>query len=558
MLKKAKKALPALIALLLFLLPARAEGPALHSYRADTGAWDYVLLGSFPTDADETVRPILWRVLLTDHASALLLSDRILFSARVDVQQNTYPGWEQSELYEYLNGEFLKTAFSWAEQNALARQMDRALVSLPDAEDLKNPRYGFSTDDSRCARGTAYAAENGLQVYQGGTGHSPYWTKTLSPNHEKAHRRVIQEGRWGYLGVWHEGQGVRPMVQLKLEDAQIMSGLGTREDPYVLSLPEPSQPEPRDETADLLEAQKRNAAFLSAGTGYEALFPALTEEGFLPQGEAPFSLADRETGLWLYASPDLRIEIVRKTDTQKKTQPLLWYEADIYVRPGSSEYLKTYYHQGDMNIRERTEPEVIARENGLVFSLNTDYYLYRVLRNARRKVMSVGVILRGGEILYDDPARKDVSIVPNRDLMALYPDGRMEVYDYNGTTAKALKKQGASDVLCFGPILLKDGQITPQAERISKKLGNDPRTALGMAEIGHYVAVMVEGRTKASKGCTLLRLAELMREKKCVLAFNLDGGGTSSMTFMGELLNQNTYSAHLRGQAELLGIGKTE
>ena len=551
-----RKVVCLMLALMLLPSAAAAEALPLMPYSYETGEWTHVFFGQMPTEADGTAAPVSWRVLSADAKSVLLLSDRILFSAPLDSQQNVRNGWEQSELYEYLNGEFLKTAFSWPERCVLLRQMDRALVSIPEAEDLENLRYGFAVPDARRAVGTPYAVEEGLQVFKDDRmKDSPYWTRSVKDSKEGTYRRVNKEGKWGFLGAWHKGQGVRPVIRVNLDGVTIVSGDGTAVSPYVFSLPEPSMPEPVEKTEDELEAEKLHASFLSDASAYADQFPALTEEGFLPAGQPAFSLEDSERGLWLYADQNLRIEIVRKKDAAKKK---LWFEADLYVRPGSGEYLHTYWHGQDMNTRERVEPTAIARENRLVFAVNSDYYLYRVLRNARRKVMTVGVILRDGEILYDDPARKDVKILPNRDLLAIYPSGRMEVYDYNAVTAKELKTKGARDVLSFGPVLLRDGEVTDQTVRLDKTRGNEPRSGLGMVEPGHYVAIVVQGRSKESAGCKLSWFAGLFKEKGCTLAFNLDGGGTASMIFMGELLNVNAYEDHNRLQSELLGIGKTE
>ena len=262
-----------LVFLLLPVFSSFSEETLLRSYQRDTKKWTHVLFGRTPTTADETVEPISWRILSVSRDSMLLLSDKILFTARVDEQKNVYDGWEQSELYDYLNDEFLKRTFSWAERCLLIRQMDRALVSLPEAEDLKNPQYGFTDNESRWAAGTEYAVDNGLQVYNTRLKDSPYWTRTISDNHEKTHRRVIREGNWGYLGVWHTGQGVRPMIQVSLKGVSVQSGDGTIQSPFVLSLPEPTEPEPVDQTAEEIQEQKQKAAFLSQKTKYADLFP---------------------------------------------------------------------------------------------------------------------------------------------------------------------------------------------------------------------------------------------------------------------------------------------
>ena len=46
-----------------------------------------------------------------------------------------------------------------------------------------------------------------------------------------------------------------------------------------------------------------------------------------------------------------------------------------------------------------------------------------------------------------------------------------------------------------------------------------------------------DGRTAQSKGLTLYELAEFMQSAGAELAYNLDGGGSSTMYFNGEIIN---------------------
>ena len=568
----------AVLACLLLVVHAGAEEFSLQPYQTKSKQWTYVSFGRAPSAADGAEAPILWRVLAASTERALLLSDRLLFAARIDGQESGYAGWETSELYGRLNGEFMRASFSYGEQAALLPQEDGALVSLPAVEDLRNPDYGFADDRSRRASGTDYARANGLQVYPGSRKDSPYWTRTPS-EHAGAHRRVMNEGKWGYRGVADDTYGVRPMVLVSLAEALPLTGSGTQEDPFVLAFEEPEMPpedgteEPApadpDETPEDQPPEAQDdlpgdevlpgpSAAASSVTEYAALFPALTEEGYLPEGAEEFSYADPDKGLWLYVSTDMRVEIVRKTDTAKKSEPRRWFEAEIFVREGSGEFLKTYYHELNPRTKKLAETQVIARENHLVFAINTDWYYYRVLRNAKKRTMPVGVILRGGEVFYDDPTKNLSNIIPTRDYLALYPDGNMEAFDYNGPGGEELLALGAYETLCFGPILLRDGEMTEPTKRLGAKGNNNPRTAVGMVTPGHYVAIMVEGRTKKSVGCRLDYLADLFAKKGCRVAFNLDGGGTSSMIFMGVYLNENTYGAQNRLQNEVLGIGVSE
>ena len=111
------------------------------------------------------------------------------------------------------------------------------------------------------------------------------------------------------------------------------------------------------------------------------------------------------------------------------------------------------------------------------------------------------------------------------------------------------------------------GDTTPQtrlqlsAKAYTSSDSKNPRCALGMVEPGHYVAILAEGRLKRSGGITVGYLAKMMREKGCVNAFNLDGGQTAVMVFMGKQLNQiGKYDGktNSRPTSEVLGIGTSD
>jgi len=643
---KTSKCLMVLTALVLILSACALaqDASGIGGYDAKARTWDYVSFGRYPTGKDGAVEPVLWRVLSVEDDQAYLLSEYILFAHRVD--PNCYPvnkksepygGWETSELFNYLNDEFLNTAFDAAEQDALAETPDGGRVTLPEIDDIRNKKYGFDQEKKRQAQSTEYAKENGLFVYQGAKRYSPWWSRTPSESKQYAHRRVMDNGKLGFISVEVKNLGVRPAIMLRLDKIAAVTGSGTVEDPFVpvlepVSLTGADQAAPaeddaadaapadeaddsaapveddaadaapadeaddaaapvEDDAADAAPADEADDAAapveddaadaapddeaddaaapmedeaadkaVSFPSAYASLFPGLTDEGFLPAGEPEFVYEDQKTGLWLYASQDLRIEIALKTAQPKKNRPWRWYEADIYVRPGSGEYMKAYYNEDDPRTKKTEQIIRIARANGLVFAINSDWYYYRVQRNAKKRTMSVGVILRQGEVLYDDPAKKSATTIPNRDILALYPDASLEVYDYNGVTAQELKTKGAYDVLSFGPVLLSGGEVTAQALAISARQSDNPRCGIGLVEKGHYVSVMMEGRTSRSKGCTVKEFAELFKNKGCVSAYNLDGGGTACMMFMGEYITDmgSGYRAEARKQTEVLGIGHTD
>ncbi len=69
---------------------------------------------------------------------------------------------------------------------------------------------------------------------------------------------------------------------------------------------------------------------------------------------------------------------------------------------------------------------------------------------------------------------------------------------------------------------------------------SNPRTAIGIIDNLHYVMVVSDGRTSASTGLTLYQLATFMKELGVTTAYNLDGGGSSTLYFNGSVVNNPT------------------
>ena len=288
-------------------------------------------------------------------------------------------------------------------------------------------------------------------------------------------------------------------------------------------------------------------------------FPPLSAEGFLPENEPEYIFIDAENGIWRYASQTLKIEINRHTQAKPK---LRWLAAEIFVKPGT-DFLRMVpvdaQNMDKVQDKYKAKPVVIAKDNKLVFSMNGDYFLYRVGRTVRDKSYAIGVVIRGGQLLFDKQPKPDRDIYPPLDMVALYPDGDMRVFYANEITAQELLSSGARDVLTFGPALIRDGILRDDYKQWGTTM--QPRVAIGMVEKGHYWALVVEGRIRQSLGTTALGTGEIMRDLGCVTAFNLDGGWSSAMVFMGKQLNQLDNKGvrdNAREQNEIMGIGQTD
>lgn len=282
-------------------------------------------------------------------------------------------------------------------------------------------------------------------------------------------------------------------------------------------------------------------------------FPVLNEAGFLDVGEYVYINAD--AGVWRYVDNNLKVEIYRRHGQNEKGSNLTWYEAEVWSR--NDETWRLFTNNEGKHMSGNAWPWIVAQKNQTVLAINTDYAQHRY----PKKNNSVGIVIRNGKVFSAKTKNTTNKAWPPLDVLALYPDGRMEVYESAEKTADEYLEMGVTSTLCFGPWLIRDGQLNTE-EFATMNLGNNPRTAIGMVEPGHTFAMVLEGRHKGSVGAYLNFLAERMYEKGCTLAFNLDGGETSCMLFMGEQINvvggTNNKNGSARRATELLGIGVSE
>ncbi len=200
--------------------------------------------------------------------------------------------------------------------------------------------------------------------------------------------------------------------------------------------------------------------------------------------------------------------------------------ADVTV--SSAEYLKTAFAQSSYgkNVTETTSD--IAENVNAILAINGDYY----------GAQECGYVIRNG-VLYRSTAKSG-----NEDLV-IYTDGSFEIVSEDDITAEELLDNGAQNVLSFGPALVKDGAVSvTEHEEVGKAMASNPRTAIGIIDENHCVLVVADGRTSENEGLSLYELAEFMESLGVQTAYNLDGGGSSTMYFNGEVVNQPTTNGH--------------
>ena len=210
------------------------------------------------------------------------------------------------------------------------------------------------------------------------------------------------------------------------------------------------------------------------------------------------------------------------TLTECREEDTSIYVADIVL--SSPEYLKTAFAQNSYgkNVTEKTSE--ISEGVNAILAINGDYY------GAQEK----GYVLRNGT-LYRSEAEE------GQEDLVIYEDGSFEIILEETITAEELLEQGAQELLSFGPALIENGTIAvTEEDEVGKAMASNPRTAIGILDDLHYVFVVSDGRTEESKGRSLLELAEFMDGLGVKTAYNLDGGGSSTMYFNDEVINTTT------------------
>ncbi len=234
---------------------------------------------------------------------------------------------------------------------------------------------------------------------------------------------------------------------------------------------------------------------------------------------------------------DDQIDIVLTTMRVENTTV---YVADVQIADIS--LLKTAL-AGNTYARNLTETtSVQAANTGAILAINGDYY------GAQER----GYVLRNG-VLYRASAQSGT------DALVIGADGNFRIITEGETSADTLVREGAWQVLTFGPALVKDGQVTvSSSDEVGRAMTSNPRTAIGQISEGHYLLVVSDGRTKESTGLSLRQLAELMQSLGAQIAYNLDGGGSSTMVFQGRVVNSpttNGRSIRERSVSDIVYIG---
>ena len=217
------------------------------------------------------------------------------------------------------------------------------------------------------------------------------------------------------------------------------------------------------------------------------------------------------------------------------------YVADVEVTDGTSILSAFANNTYGRNITDTTSD--MAEENNAVLAINGDYY------GARQS----GYVIRNGVVYRNQGS--------NGEDMVISKDGTLSFISESDTTTDSLIQKQAWQVLSFGPVLVENGEVAvSENDEVGMAMASNPRTAIGTVAKNHYLFVVSDGRTSESAGLSLYELANFMKSLGATNVYNLDGGGSSTMVFQGEVVNNPTTNGNKiseRAVSDILYIGKS-
>lgn len=226
-----------------------------------------------------------------------------------------------------------------------------------------------------------------------------------------------------------------------------------------------------------------------------------------------YTTYDKDNDSIIYESDEMKIKLEHIV---KEHPNLNMWVATIKI--SDSLQIKSAFAGGEFSqdIKERTS--VIAKDNDAVLAID----------GAAVGFNTNGRVIRDGVIYRDS----DFDCAP----LIIKENGDLEVFEYGEKTAQEILDLGGVETYDFGPTLIKDNEILDIYGEWYKTV-KDSRTVIGQKGPLEYVILVADGRSEKSEGISLYDAALELKNKGCYIGYNLDGGGSSTIYFNGEVLN---------------------
>lgn len=226
-----------------------------------------------------------------------------------------------------------------------------------------------------------------------------------------------------------------------------------------------------------------------------------------------------------YRTDSLYINITSEQITRGGL-PVTYYLADIYVR--DVDCFKTCLANDEYEQDSREWITDAIERHDPVLIVNGSFYSIQYASRSHAE----GMLVVNGRVYRDE-------ISPRVDTCVLLPNGEIRIFPAKTSNSEEILALDPVHAWNFGPQLVKEGAAITGWDESETINGIQPRTVLGYYEPGHYCLFVCDGRQGSySRGLTMNDLAKLMADFGVTTAYNLDGGRSSAMYFMGEAVNR--------------------
>ena len=230
----------------------------------------------------------------------------------------------------------------------------------------------------------------------------------------------------------------------------------------------------------------------------------------------------------IYQDPTIRVE--KHRDYSKEYRGDYAY---ILIEIRDPSQIRTASADDTWRTSSQMRADVIAKRKNAVVAINGDYCAAFSGNKANN------YIFRQGELFRD-------TVAPELDMLLIDEDGDLHVITSDNDLASVDKTQidgkKVINILQFGPALVIDG------EKVADEILTDPKRATGYVYAdSHAVQRMVIGQIDHlhyivlctwNPGMSLLQVRDLaMSIAPCKVLYNLDGGNSAQMVFLGKKIN---------------------
>ena len=252
------------------------------------------------------------------------------------------------------------------------------------------------------------------------------------------------------------------------------------------------------------------------------------EYGYVPMYQLSQEIlkeVDESQTYWEYSRTGLEIQINKYAEDN-----LVYWVADVYTENPEKD-LNTAWAGGsyEASYNQRNKTSQLAYDNNAIFAVNGDS------AGARKSGSEFEnpIIIRNGILYHED--ERDIG-----EMCALNKDGELVIFRPGELgSAQEMIDAGVTDTWWFDCTLLKNGEIPNSLIEVEGSLEKAPYTAIGQKDKNHFLFIVVDGRgSNGSEGVTYTGMARLMQRYGAVTAYELDGGGSSTIYFDGMVLNK--------------------